>query len=208
MQSVSTGTHVLKHLTNTWHFEPGPDPGTCWLSFSVEFSFRSPLYSQVRLPRALQPTATLFCSCPGRMAFRDPALTANASCVLWCCQVSSLFMDEVIRKMVAAYEARAATVQQQRNQSRAHAAARKAPATVTSRASPVPTHAAQEVPAAHGTEYSQRRGDSLSRREARHTATTGSSPRPRPPAAQQQHQQQPSKQPKRVPVVPRNASLW
>jgi ribosome-associated toxin RatA of RatAB toxin-antitoxin module len=30
-----------------WEFAPGPTPNSCWLSFSVDFAFKSPLYGQL-----------------------------------------------------------------------------------------------------------------------------------------------------------------
>lgn len=30
-----------------WEFAPGPTPDSCWLSFSVDFAFKSPLYGQL-----------------------------------------------------------------------------------------------------------------------------------------------------------------
>ena len=30
-----------------WEFAPGPTPTSCWLSFSVDFAFKSPLYGQL-----------------------------------------------------------------------------------------------------------------------------------------------------------------
>lgn len=41
----ASGTILFSHLVNVWKFENGPDPGSTWLDFSVEFQFRSHLYS-------------------------------------------------------------------------------------------------------------------------------------------------------------------
>lgn len=38
---------LFHHLTNKWEFRPGPSPSTCWLSFDVDFAFKSPLYRQI-----------------------------------------------------------------------------------------------------------------------------------------------------------------
>ncbi|GJP44877.1 hypothetical protein CLOM_g4280 [Closterium sp. NIES-68] len=42
----STDTNLFQHLTNHWEFSPGRVPGSCLLSFSVDFQFRSLLYTQ------------------------------------------------------------------------------------------------------------------------------------------------------------------
>lgn len=38
---------LFEHLNSTWQFTQGPTAGSCWLAFSVDFEFRSPLYRQV-----------------------------------------------------------------------------------------------------------------------------------------------------------------
>ncbi len=63
-------TQLFSHLTNEWHFSPGPTTASTWLTFSVDFQFRSVLYSQA----------------------------------------ASVFLDEVVLKMVGAFEKRCATV--------------------------------------------------------------------------------------------------
>ncbi|CAE7237985.1 COQ10A [Symbiodinium sp. KB8] len=45
-KAIAKDTQLFRHLQNTWLFEPGPDPNTTWLHFSVDFQFRSMLYSQ------------------------------------------------------------------------------------------------------------------------------------------------------------------
>ena len=60
-------TQLFHYLTNEWSFQPGPHPyQDTWLSFKVDFQFRSLLYAQA----------------------------------------SHLFFDEVVSKMVAAFERR------------------------------------------------------------------------------------------------------
>lgn len=38
---------LFHHLESTWALAPGPSPQTTWLSFSVDFAFSNPLYSNV-----------------------------------------------------------------------------------------------------------------------------------------------------------------
>jgi ribosome-associated toxin RatA of RatAB toxin-antitoxin module len=38
---------LFNSLDNRWEFAPGPTPTSCWLSFSVDFAFKSPLYGQL-----------------------------------------------------------------------------------------------------------------------------------------------------------------
>ena len=38
---------LFDHLDSTWEFKPGPLPSTTWLSFSVDFAFKSPLYHHI-----------------------------------------------------------------------------------------------------------------------------------------------------------------
>lgn len=64
----ASNTQLFRKLRNEWGFAPGPQPHTCWLSFKVEFEFRSALYAHV----------------------------------------SGLFMDEVVNRMVAAFDSRCA----------------------------------------------------------------------------------------------------
>ncbi|CAI7820532.1 unnamed protein product, partial [Closterium sp. NIES-53] len=42
----SADTGLFHHLDNHWEFAPGRLPGSCLLSFSVDFQFRSLLYTQ------------------------------------------------------------------------------------------------------------------------------------------------------------------
>ena len=44
-QTRALNTRLFHHLTNEWTFDQGPSPDMTWLSFSVDFSFRSPLYT-------------------------------------------------------------------------------------------------------------------------------------------------------------------
>ena len=38
---------LFDHLDTTWEFQRGPTPRSCWLTFSTDFAFKSPLYSQL-----------------------------------------------------------------------------------------------------------------------------------------------------------------
>ena len=38
---------LFDHLDTTWEFQGGPTPQSCWLTFSTDFAFKSPLYSQL-----------------------------------------------------------------------------------------------------------------------------------------------------------------
>lgn len=38
---------LFNALDNRWEFEAGPTPNSCWLTFSIDFSFKSPLYGQL-----------------------------------------------------------------------------------------------------------------------------------------------------------------
>ncbi len=38
---------LFDHLSNRWVFMPGPTPLSTWLTFEVDFAFKSPLYRQV-----------------------------------------------------------------------------------------------------------------------------------------------------------------
>ncbi|XP_002967738.2 coenzyme Q-binding protein COQ10 homolog B, mitochondrial [Selaginella moellendorffii] len=38
---------IFEYLNNTWEISPGPSPATCNLHFTVDFQFRSPLYTKV-----------------------------------------------------------------------------------------------------------------------------------------------------------------
>lgn len=74
VEAVARDTQLFSTLVNEWRLEPGPQPGTCWLDFRVDFSFRSPLYTGA----------------------------------------ADMFFDEVVRRMVAAFESRARWIRQQR----------------------------------------------------------------------------------------------
>ena len=43
---VSDST-LFDHLDTTWEFAGGPTPDSCWLTFSIDFAFKSPLYGQL-----------------------------------------------------------------------------------------------------------------------------------------------------------------
>lgn len=72
--AAAENTQLFHYLTNEWNFSPGPDPSSTWVAFSVDFQFRSILYSQA----------------------------------------SHLFFDEVVSKMVAAFERRCVVVDMER----------------------------------------------------------------------------------------------
>ena len=38
---------LFDHLDSTWDFKPGPTPHSTWLSFTVDFAFKSPLYHHI-----------------------------------------------------------------------------------------------------------------------------------------------------------------
>lgn len=46
VHSVAADAAVFKHLSNHWEVAQGPTPGTTWLTFSVDFAFKSILYRQ------------------------------------------------------------------------------------------------------------------------------------------------------------------
>lgn len=69
----ASDTQLFRKLRNEWSFAPGTAPASCWLSFKVDFEFRSVLYAHV----------------------------------------SGLFMDEVVTRMVAAFERRCDALWQQ-----------------------------------------------------------------------------------------------
>ncbi|KAH7615670.1 hypothetical protein Ndes2526B_g09584 [Nannochloris sp. 'desiccata'] len=57
---------LFSHLSNSWKFQPGPTPQSVWMTFHVDFAFKSPLYRHV----------------------------------------ASLFFEEVVEKMMGAFEGR------------------------------------------------------------------------------------------------------
>lgn len=44
VKATASESHLFDYLVNEWRFRPGPQPGTTWLQFLVDFRFRSPLY--------------------------------------------------------------------------------------------------------------------------------------------------------------------
>ena len=46
LSKVSDST-LFDHLDTTWEFKGGPTPSTTWLSFDIDFAFKSPLYRQI-----------------------------------------------------------------------------------------------------------------------------------------------------------------
>ena len=72
--STVADSTLFDHLDSTWEFHKGPTPTTTWLTFGVDFAFKSPLYKHV---------ATVFFdevsqSCT-RVPNLSPALTADIS---------------------------------------------------------------------------------------------------------------------------------
>ena len=47
IQVVVTSSNLFHYLNNSWEFEPGDEPNTCWTSFSVAFKFRSELHRTI-----------------------------------------------------------------------------------------------------------------------------------------------------------------
>ncbi|CAH8482266.1 unnamed protein product [Schistosoma mattheei] len=49
LKSVAQNAGMFHHLINEWHFHPGlpENPNSCFVEFSVDFEFRSPIYSKI-----------------------------------------------------------------------------------------------------------------------------------------------------------------
>lgn len=47
VRSTVSDSTLFDHLDSTWSMKPGPQPNTTWLSFKVDFAFRSPLYKHI-----------------------------------------------------------------------------------------------------------------------------------------------------------------
>jgi len=47
LTTVTDDSTLFHHLESLWKFEKGPTPDSCWLSFHVDFAFKSPLYKHV-----------------------------------------------------------------------------------------------------------------------------------------------------------------
>ncbi|KAK9867614.1 hypothetical protein WJX84_008733 [Apatococcus fuscideae] len=45
--SAVADSTLFDHLDSTWEFHKGPTPTTTWLTFGVDFAFKSPLYKHV-----------------------------------------------------------------------------------------------------------------------------------------------------------------
>lgn len=45
--AISHQTNLFDYLHTEWAFAPGRDPNTCWVSFKIEFQFKSAIYSRV-----------------------------------------------------------------------------------------------------------------------------------------------------------------
>ena len=73
VSAVSTDTAIFEHLKTEWKFTPASNPNTTWVTFQVEFQFKSAVYNEL----------------------------------------SKLFLQEVVTKMVKAFETRCTVVQQQ-----------------------------------------------------------------------------------------------
>jgi len=65
LSKVSDST-LFDHLDTTWEFKRGPTPSTTWLSFDLDFAFKSPLYRHI----------------------------------------ANIFFDEVVKRMMSAFEGR------------------------------------------------------------------------------------------------------
>lgn len=68
VQATTSHSMLFEHLASTWTLRRGPQPGTTWLAFEVEFGFASAAHRHV----------------------------------------ADLFFDQVVRRMVAAFEGRCA----------------------------------------------------------------------------------------------------
>jgi ribosome-associated toxin RatA of RatAB toxin-antitoxin module len=77
VSAVSTQTNLFEYLRTEWKFTPASDPSTTWVTFQVEFKFRSAMYNEL----------------------------------------SRLFLQEVIAKMVNAFEQRCKTVRLEQKES-------------------------------------------------------------------------------------------
>eukprot|EP01031_Cornospumella_fuschlensis_P028334 gene28334-34210_t len=47
VSACSTQTNLFEYLKTEWKFSPAQAPGTTWVSFQVDFKFRSTLYNEV-----------------------------------------------------------------------------------------------------------------------------------------------------------------
>jgi coenzyme Q-binding protein COQ10 len=45
--AVSKQTNLFEHLQTEWKFSAAKDPTTCWVTFSVDFEFKSAIYNQL-----------------------------------------------------------------------------------------------------------------------------------------------------------------
>ncbi|KAK9842587.1 hypothetical protein WJX81_007573 [Elliptochloris bilobata] len=57
---------LFDHLDSTWRFDSGPLPGSCWLDFSVDFAFKSPLYRHIALVFFDEVVKRMMCAFEGR----------------------------------------------------------------------------------------------------------------------------------------------
>ena len=47
VRSQVESSTLFSHLDSTWKFDTGPTPLSVWLTFDIDFAFKSPLYRQV-----------------------------------------------------------------------------------------------------------------------------------------------------------------
>mmetsp|Transcript_22125 Transcript_22125/g.44555 ORF Transcript_22125/g.44555 Transcript_22125/m.44555 type:complete len:186 (+) Transcript_22125:40-597(+) len=76
VSAVSTETNLFEYLKTEWKFTPASDPSSTWVTFQVEFKFKSSVYNEL----------------------------------------SKLFLQEVITKMVKAFEQRCKTIRLEKKQ--------------------------------------------------------------------------------------------
>lgn len=77
VSAVSTQTNLFEYLRTEWKFTPASDPSATWVTFQLEFKFKSAMYNEL----------------------------------------SRLFLQEVIAKMVKAFEQRCKTVRLEQKES-------------------------------------------------------------------------------------------
>ena len=83
LTTVTEDSTLFHHLESLWKFEQGPTPDTCWLSFHVDFAFKSPLYKHVAASSVY------------------PNMCER---VRW--QVATVFFEEVVKRMMGAFVGR------------------------------------------------------------------------------------------------------
>jgi ribosome-associated toxin RatA of RatAB toxin-antitoxin module len=45
--ATSNQTNLFEFLKTEWNFQSGKDPSTCWVTFQIDFKFKSDLYNKV-----------------------------------------------------------------------------------------------------------------------------------------------------------------